>query len=137
MDIETYQPLDIQKLTLQAFEPLHALFDPALTEKQRELAETIYMGLINSAAARACSAAEIAQTAMAVLFQVGHSCGGQTYYVVKVENLRLAKKYRAIRAKFSGRNQADLAAEFGLSEMRVRQILSHKSGHARRRSRGA
>jgi hypothetical protein len=137
MDIETYQPLDIQKITLQAFEPLHALFDPALTEKQRELAETIYMGLINSAAARVCSAAEIAQTAMAVLFQVGHSCGGHTYYVTKVENLRLAKKYRAIRSKFNGCNHAELADEFGVTEMRVRQILSHKSGLERRRARGA
>lgn len=127
MDIETYQPLDIQKLSMQVFAPLHALFDPALTAKQRELAEAIYMGLINSVAGRSCSAAEMAQSAMSVLFQVGHNCGGHTYYVTKVENLRLAKKNRAIRAKFNGYNHAALALEFGLTEMRVRQILAHKT----------
>ncbi|QTD95628.1 Mor transcription activator family protein [Burkholderia anthina] len=128
MDIETYQPIDIKKLTLQALAPLHALFDPAMKDRQRELAEAIFTGLINSAAARSCSADEMAKTAMAVLFQISHSCGGQNFYLAKIDNLFLDRKYRAIRAKFNGRNHRQLAVEFGLTEMRVRQILSDKAG---------
>lgn len=123
MDITTYQPIDIQTLTMQAFAPLHAEIGPDLTEKQREFVETIFVGLSNSAAAGSCSPTELAQVAMTVMLQVGHSLGGQTYYVTKVENLRLARKNRDIHEKFNGRNHAQLATAHGISEMRVRQIL--------------
>lgn len=126
MDISTFQPIDIKTLTMQDLQPLQAALDPDLSEKQRELVETVFIGLINSAAAQFCEPDVLAQAAMAAVFQMGHSLGGQAYYVAKIENLRHAKKVRAIHASFNGRNHAQLAAAHGISEMRVRQILAAK-----------
>lgn len=124
MDASNFKPIDIQTLTMQVLQPLHSALDPDFSDKQRELAEAIYIGLINSDAAQACTPAALAQAAMAVLVQLGHDLGGQTYYLAKLGNLRVAKMNRAIRTNFNGRNHAQLGQEHRITEVRVRQILN-------------
>ena len=100
--------------------------DPAITAKQRELAESVFVGLLNSPAAKACAPQVLAQAAIVVLIQVAHDLGGFNYYITRMGNLRAAALRRAIHKDFDGRNYAQLAREHGLTEMRVRQILAEE-----------
>ena len=124
MDIISLQPLHLENLSMQALAPLHAVFDRDFNDKQREFAEVIFLGLMNSDAAKACAPHALAEAAIAVLVQMSHDLGGGAVYVGKLENVRQARMYRAIHAKFTGNNHTELAREHGISEMRVRQILS-------------
>ena len=124
MDIISLKPLHIETLPMQALAPLHAVFDRDFNDKQREFAEVIFLGLMNSEAAKTCAPHALAEAALAVLVQTSHDLGGVAVYVGKLENVRQARMYRAIHANFTGNNHKDLALEHGISEMRVRQILS-------------
>lgn len=124
MDIISLQPLHLETLSMQALEPLHAAFDQDFNDKQREFAEVIFLGLMNSGVAKACAPHDLAEAALAVLVQTSHDLGGVAVYVGKLENVRQARMYRAIHASFTGNNHKELALEHGISEMRVRQILS-------------
>ncbi|ODS60522.1 MAG: hypothetical protein ABS38_12590 [Acidovorax sp. SCN 68-22] len=124
MDASNLKPLDFQTLPIQALQPLHAALDPDFNDKQRELLEVIYIGLTNTAAASVCTPQVLAEAAMAVLVQMSHVLGSGAIYVGKLENVRLARLGRAIRANFNGRNHAQLARKYGISEVRVRQILN-------------
>lgn len=124
MDIISLQPLHLENLSMQALAPLHAVFDRDFNDKQREFAEVIFLGLMNSDAAKACAPHALAEAAIAVLVQMSHDLGGGAVYVGKLENVRQARMYRAIHAKFTGNHHTELAREHGISEMRVRQILS-------------
>lgn len=124
MDIISLKPLHLENLSMQALAQLHAVFDRDFNDKQREFAEVIFLGLMNSDAAKACAPHVLAETAIAVLVQMSHDLGGGAVYVGKLENVRQARMYRAIHANFTGNNHTELAREHGISEMRVRQILS-------------
>ena len=124
MDIIDIKPVDLQTLSMQALQPLHDALDSGLNGKQRELAEIIFIGLINSAAAQTCTPDILAKTAMAVFVQVSHDLGGQQFYVSKMDNLLRDQMNHAIRAGFNGRNHAQLARKHGISDARVRQILN-------------
>lgn len=126
MDICAVTPVFIESLPKAALRSLHDAFDLDLSDKQRELAEVIFLGLTNGPAARKCSERELAHSALVVLAQVAHDLGGGTYYITRLSNVRMAKMRRAIHARFNGRNHAQLAREYGVTEMRVRQILSTK-----------
>ena len=124
MDIISLKPLHLETLSMQTLAPLHAVLDRDFNEKQREFAEVIFLGLVNSEAARTCAPNVLAEAAMAVLVQMSHDLGGGAVYVGKLDNVRHARMCRAICTKFKGNNHAQLAREHGISEMRVRQILS-------------
>lgn len=109
MDIISLQPLHLETLSMQALEPLHAAFDQDFNDKQREFAEVIFLGLMNSGVAKACAPHDLAEAALAVLVQTSHDLGGVSVYVGKLENVRQARMYRAIRSKFNGCNHTELA----------------------------
>ena len=132
MEANHIKPIDVQTLSMQALQPLHEVLDPDLNHDQRELAEVIFIGLSNSAVAQVCTPHVVAEAAMAVLVQASHVMGGRAYYIGKMENLRVARMKRAIRANFNGRNHAQLAREHGITEMRVRQILNPKPRKGRK-----
>lgn len=77
------------------------------------------------AVARAFGVAAPGDLADALLDRIRHSAGGRVHYLRNGPSAESrAARDTAIRAAFNGRNQADLAAQHGLSERRVRQILS-------------
>ena len=126
------KPIDLQTLPMQALQPLHEALDPALSDKQRELVEAVFVGLTNSAAAQACTPRVLAEAAVTAFVQVCHVLGGGQFYMTKLENLRRGRMNRAIHAGFNGRNHALLAREHGITENRVRQILNPKSTKGRK-----
>lgn len=66
---------------------------------------------------------ELASCAVSIVYQFMHSHGGHTHYFPMGGGLALSERDRRLAAKFRGDNHKALAREFGLSEMRVRQIL--------------
>lgn len=126
MDAHSFKPIDLQDLPIQALQPLYAVLDPDLNANQRELAELIFIGLSNCHAAPGNEPHNVAQAAIAAVLQVSHVMGGRSYYIGTLQNLRVARLNRAIRDGFRGNNHKQLAREHGITEMRVRQILSTK-----------
>ncbi|QTD46162.1 Mor transcription activator family protein [Ottowia testudinis] len=124
MDATLIKPLRLETLPADALDALKRETDPAITPKQRELAESIFVGLINSPAAERCTKDVLAQAAIVVLIQLSNDLGGFNYYITRMGNLRAAALRRAIHAAFTGRNVAQLARQHGLTDMRVRQILA-------------
>lgn len=125
MDATLINPLRHEMLPADALDALNMEIDPAITPKQRELAESIFVGLLNSPAAQACAPQVLAQAAIVVLVQVSSDLGGFSYYVARMGNLRTAALARAIRKDFKGDYRV-VARKHGVSEMRVRQILADK-----------
>ncbi|RJF96916.1 DNA-binding protein [Noviherbaspirillum cavernae] len=52
--------------------------------------------------------------------------GGRQFYLPKNLVHRLTCRDAEIRKKFTGFNHAELAAEYGVTDMRIRQILAKK-----------
>jgi len=50
-------------------------------------------------------------------------CGGQNFYIPKLESLERSARNRELRARFSGGNYRALASQFRLSERQVRKII--------------
>jgi Mor family transcriptional regulator len=50
--------------------------------------------------------------------------GGVSFYLPRGLGAQLVRRNVEIKKKFNGLNYADLASEYGLTEMRVRQILA-------------
>lgn len=124
MDITEFKPADMARVTAEQLEPPTRALDADMTERQREFAESVFIGLLHGAAAPYCAATVLADAAMQVTFQVEHDLGGGVIYLPKLDTLRRLKRERAIRQQFKGNNVAQLARQHGLSEMRVRQILA-------------
>lgn len=126
MEITDFAPVDLARVTARQLEPLHQALDADMSERQREIAESIFIGLIHSAAAPHCAPSMLAAAAMHALLQMSHDMGGQALYLPKMDKLRRIKRERAIRQQFKGNNIAQLARAHGITEMRVRQILYPK-----------
>ena len=126
MEITDFHPVDLARVTARQLEPLHQALDVDMSERQREIAEVIFISLIHGAAAPQCAPSVLAAAAMQVLFQMAYDLGGQVLYLPKMDKLRRIKRERAIRQQFKGNNIAQLARAHGITEMRVRQILYPK-----------
>ena len=123
MDATLIKPLRRETLPANALDALDREIDPAITPKQQELAESIFVGLLNSPAAQACTPQVLAQAAIVALIQIANDLGGFSYYITRMGNLRSAALARAIRKDFKG-NTTEVARKHGVSDMRVRQILA-------------
>ena len=121
-----FEPINFEALPIAALAPIHAALDPDLPPKMRELAEVLFIGIGNSKAAEACAPETLAHAALAAMWQLSHEFGGNNCYFPRGDQVRALKLKRAVRAGFTGDNHSQLARKHGISEMRVRQILSQK-----------
>lgn len=107
----------LEHLTPAEIEPLEALFEPDYPEIMLNLARVIYVELLN----QDTPAPELLahQLTEAVRLELG----GRMAYLTKGVRLEASRRAREIQAAFNGRNIPLLAAQHGLSDARVRQIL--------------
>jgi hypothetical protein len=104
-----------------------------LTESMREVALCLFEALVladeraGTTAPAGDWAQQLAQWATQVLAQLqhlAHEMGGRGgIYIAKGLVAQLSARDEAMCARFKGNNYAELAREFGLSDMRVRQIV--------------
>lgn len=80
-----------------------------------------------AAVARAFGVADAKALAAALVDRLCLNLGGEAHYLPKLSRLERQRRNAAIRAAFDGRNLPELAKKHGISERRVRQIVSaHK-----------
>jgi len=111
--------------------PLHAVLDVAYPERLREIAEQLFLQLMADDAqheqhAEPITAGRAQSLALTALRQVDRLCaalGGGGFYLPKGIGFRLSVRDREMCAKFNGRNLHQLAIDYRLSDMRVRQIV--------------
>lgn len=125
MDALTFKPILPQDLSIDALQPLHDALDPDFSDRLIEIAEIIFTGLLASPA-KDLPGADRANIAIAVLLQFCTVINGQSYYFNSLENLRSTRLKREIKKNFKGNNHGALARQYGITEVRVYQILKGK-----------
>lgn len=59
--------------------------------------------------------------------KLAHHLGGAGFYFRKIDAMLLHKRDEQIRAEFTGANHKELAREYDLTEMQIRNILKRKT----------
>lgn len=122
----------VQRITAAEAQVLEATLPQGLTEPMREVALCLFEALALQDD-RAGSAhpddgwrAQLQRLAQQVLAQLAHMAaqlGGGAIYLAKGVAVQLSARDREMCAQFRGNNYAQLARSYGLTEMRVRQIV--------------
>lgn len=86
-----------------------------------ELAVVVGKSLETSLGLEGARAKEIG---VSVALRFAENNGGQSVYIPIAISARTAIRDLEIRRKFNGRNAMDLAKEYKLTDMRIRQILN-------------
>ncbi|MDR1063042.1 MAG: hypothetical protein LBL48_03795 [Azoarcus sp.] len=116
------------------FLPLNAVLPEKLHPTLREVVECLYVALVDAFAGEETRAAEIARAQIAA---IAHNVGGAAIYLPKdLRGLLLSARDREIWRKFIGNNLHALAREYGLTDMRVSQIIATCRAEERERRQG-
>lgn len=111
---------------------LDALLPPGLTEEMRDVAYCLFEALALQDARTGTVAPDdawlfvlrsMAHAAVVQLQHLAREKGGQAIYLAKGVAAFLTARDREMCSKFRGDNYKRLASEYGLTEMRVRQIV--------------
>lgn len=101
--------------------------DPRLSGSPLLFAECTMAALGATRALQHESLRLLAQCSAAVAYQLMHAMGGDSYYLPKGVYVGSSERDLELINKFNGVNHRELAREFGISVMRVRQILWKKT----------
>jgi hypothetical protein len=111
---------------------MEAGLPPGLTPEMRDMALCLFEALViddarcGQPAPASDWAAQLQLWARQVLMQLQHLAnekGGTAIYLAKGVAVHLSARDREMCGKFRGNNYRELAREYGLTEMRVRQIV--------------
>lgn len=113
------------EITVEQVAPLEALFDEGYPERLREMALYLFLELVDvEALVAAHGTGRLAQLALDQTERLCHELGGESFYMHRAIRYRLSKRDRQIVAEHRGNNTHLLARKYGLTEMRIRQIVS-------------
>jgi Mor family transcriptional regulator len=113
---------DTSRITLSELGPLHAQLGADIPKQIREIAELLYIQLIevdgrgNQAQMARCARLAVLQTE-----RLRKTLGGQNLYINK-GRVDTSNRDRLIAEEFTGRNLRALASKFQLSEQSIRNI---------------
>lgn len=110
-------------MTAQEKAHLDAVLDEAYPERLREVAYHLYASLLRTDALRSLERSALAEMALRQTERLSQEMGGGNFYMHKGLAFRLTQRDREMCSKFNGRNYHQLAREYDLSEMRIRQII--------------
>lgn len=102
---------------------LEGLFPSDWPEVWGDFARVFYMGLCASKELAAPRDA-LARAAIEQVHVLGFQMGGSQPYIPRGTAIARRTDNERIRHEFNGRNYGQLAARYGLSESRIRQIVS-------------
>ena len=104
--------------------PLDAVLPEALHPTLREMAEEMYLHLVEDEEAVAALGLErLAELAVGQVDRVSSKLGGASFYLPKGVARKFSDRDIEIARRFNGRNQRQLAREYGLSDVRIDQIM--------------
>lgn len=90
-----------------------------------EMAEQMFLALVEDAeAVQVLGKPRLAQIVADQVDRVALRCGGGQFYLPKGLALKLSQRDREIFDRFNGRNKRELAREYGVTEMRIDQIVA-------------
>lgn len=110
-------------ITMADLQPLHDLLDASYPARLRDVAECLYMQLIDDKELQHYERSKLAQLAINQTEYLSQELGGVTFYMVKGTSHKQSQRDKAVWERFNGQNYEDLAREFQISVMRVRQIV--------------
>lgn len=120
------QETNIRAITMADLQPLHDLLDASYPPRLREVAECLYAQLINDGELQHYERSKLARLAIEQTEYLSQELGGVTFYMVKGTSHKASRRDNAVWQRFDGSNYDDLAREFQISVMRVRQIIEKK-----------
>lgn len=113
-----------QQLTTADTEPLTKLLDAAYPERLREIALSLFAALLDHPQlVDAVGRPLLAELAIMQTERLSSDFGGHNLYMHKGVAYRLTPRNRQMCAEFRGDNYDELADRYGLTPMRVRQIV--------------
>ncbi|MBS0401100.1 MAG: hypothetical protein JSS18_01245 [Proteobacteria bacterium] len=122
----------VQRITAAEAQVLEATLPQGLTEPMREVALCLFEALaLQDGRAGSkhpnddwrSALQRLAQQVLAQLAHMAATLGGGAIYLAKGIAVHLSARDREMCAQFRGNNYAQLARAYGLTEMRVRQIV--------------
>ena len=112
----------LQHLTPAEIAPLDAMAGPGFPAMWYDMASSMYAWLVDAPVA-GLSNPDKAALSILLTMQIADAMGGEMHYLPKGRSWRGQALAEYVVAAFSGRNHCELAAETGVSESRIRQIL--------------
>jgi Mor family transcriptional regulator len=104
---------------------LHEALPDGLHATLVDMAEQMYLALVEDAeAVQVLGRERLAAIVVEQVDRVALRCGGGQFYLPKGLALKLSQRDREIFERFNGRNKRELAREFGVTEMRIDQIVA-------------
>ena len=124
MKFTDYQPIDISACRADELAPISKHMDASAPEIWINLAEMFYLTLRANPELAGVSDDALGLCATQAVYQMATDFGGYGVYLPKGVKPRQAEKSKAIAAEFTGHNSQALAKKYGITDMRVRQILA-------------
>jgi Mor family transcriptional regulator len=126
------------ELTVEQIAPLEALFDEGYPERLREMALYLYLELVEDDDLVAAHGAQrLAQLALDQTERLCQELGGESFYMHRAVRYKLSRRDRQIIKEHRGNNTHLLARKYGLTEMRIRQIVNAWEEQERARRQGS
>lgn len=116
-------PRDLTSVTPDQMAVLDGLIPAVWPEVWHDFARVFFLGLLNAGEVTAPIEA-LARTALEQVRTLGFQLGGSQPYIPRGTHLARAEAAEAICREFRGKNHGELAAKYGISESRVRGVLS-------------
>ena len=107
-------------VNLDSLKPLHELLGSDFPERMREIAEFLFIVLTSDAELQDCEPHKLARLAKTQTLRICAEMGGMNMYLPRMRHDR----DHEIWNRFDGTNYSELARMFGMSDMRVRQIVT-------------
>ena len=108
----------------EALGPLNAVMPEGLHPTLREMVEEMFLHLLEDEEAVALLGVErLAELVVGQVDRVAGTLGGCSFYLPRGIGPQLSARNRQIVEQYNGRNKHYLAMTFGISEMRIDQIL--------------
>ena len=114
-------PRDLHLFTSAQLQPLESVLPARWPGIWCDLARIFFIGLLNSPGVM--SPKEMAKVAMEQVRVAARQIGGRNIYIPTCVRVELEERDEGIRAEFKGNNHQELAAKYGVSDTRIRQIL--------------
>lgn len=113
---------DEATLTMTELRPLEALFCEGFPSTWLELSTSLY-GHLMAITPSIGEPDQLAKYAVSLTRKLAQDFGGQALYIPKGFSFEAKKMADKVRAEFRGNNARQLAIKWGVSQMRINQIV--------------
>ena len=128
---------DLAHIPAETLAILESGFEDDTNSTLREIAVSIYMHLIeDEELVNSLGLSRLADLARSATDRISRDVGGVSFYMPKGFIRFSSARDRDIFAEFNGKNQRELARRYGLSDMRIKQIVASMRSKSNLRAKG-